>query len=182
LVREYLDVPLDGCRRAVLDGYLDGDFDGRTRMHCGDIIAQGLDEQRCDRCQSGWFNGLSYEVTPSVLSEAEVSHQSVTASDSWRPLRIATASPNRSRTSSIASAESFRSQVSRGIGAAAGPVRGPVIPDSNARAIPTEVRYELRQQDIVRRQFGQQGREEGPKALQLIEFLEAEVQKWQDRC
>ncbi|KAJ5422794.1 hypothetical protein N7491_011239 [Penicillium cf. griseofulvum] len=39
LVREYLDVPLDGCRRVVLDGYLNGDFDGRTRIHCGDIIA-----------------------------------------------------------------------------------------------------------------------------------------------
>ncbi|KAJ5443111.1 hypothetical protein N7445_004862 [Penicillium cf. griseofulvum] len=182
LVREYLDVPLDGCRRAVLDGYLDGDFDGRTRIHCGDIIAQGVDEQRCDRCQPGWFHGLSYEVTRAILPEAEISHQRVIVSDSWQPLRIATASVSRSRASSTASTESFQSQVPRGIRLAASPIQGPVISTSEVRAIPTEVRYELRQQDIVRRQFGQQRREEGPPALQLMEFLEAEVQRWQDRC
>lgn len=182
LVREYLDVPPSGCRRAVLDAYLDGDFDGRTRIHCGDLIAQGHDEQQCDRCQPDWFDELSYEPTPSIRSELEPAHQSVAASDSWQPLQVAMASPCRSRTSSVASSESIQSQVSRGLRPRAAPVRAQATSSTQAGAIPTEVQYELRQQDIVRRQFGQQGREEGPQALQSMEFLEAEVQRWQERC
>lgn len=65
LVQDYLNTPLSGCRRAVLNAYLDRDFDGHIRTHCGNSIAQGLNEQRCDRCQPSWYDS-SYEPTPSI--------------------------------------------------------------------------------------------------------------------
>ncbi|KAJ6163916.1 hypothetical protein N7497_003895 [Penicillium chrysogenum] len=116
------------------------------------------------------------------IEDVAAAYLGVPASDPWRPLRAATASPGRSTTSSVASLESFQSQVPHSFRPAAAPVRAIVTSDTEARSIPTTVQYELRQQDIVRRRFGQQGREEGPKALQAMEFLEAEVQRWQDRC
>ncbi|KAL2835610.1 hypothetical protein BJX68DRAFT_273738 [Aspergillus pseudodeflectus] len=40
-----------GCRRVVLDGYLDGIIDGYERQRCGDARQE---EQACDRCDPGW--------------------------------------------------------------------------------------------------------------------------------
>ncbi|CEL11232.1 hypothetical protein ASPCAL14335 [Aspergillus calidoustus] len=44
-----------GCRRVVLDEYLDGIIDGYERQRCGDAPAEaGQEEQACDRCDPGW--------------------------------------------------------------------------------------------------------------------------------
>jgi superfamily II DNA helicase RecQ len=50
LVRQYM-VGDHGCRRVVLDRYLDGAINGYTRQQCGDQD-QAFDpaEQRCDQC------------------------------------------------------------------------------------------------------------------------------------
>jgi hypothetical protein len=47
LVQRYMEG--GGCRRVVLDGYLDGTVDGYQRRWCGDASA----EQACDQCNPG---------------------------------------------------------------------------------------------------------------------------------
>ncbi|KAL2835637.1 P-loop containing nucleoside triphosphate hydrolase protein [Aspergillus pseudodeflectus] len=42
-----------GCRRVVLDEYLDGIIDGYERQRCGDASGEE-DEQACDHCDPGW--------------------------------------------------------------------------------------------------------------------------------
>ncbi|EYE89895.1 P-loop containing nucleoside triphosphate hydrolase protein, partial [Aspergillus ruber CBS 135680] len=54
-VEHYLDPGDDGCRRAVLDHYLDGTVNGYRRNQCGDWDAPGAEEQRCDCCDGGWL-------------------------------------------------------------------------------------------------------------------------------
>ncbi|MCN0155273.1 RecQ family DEAD/DEAH box helicase [Salinispora arenicola] len=48
LVQAYMG---HGCRRYILDGYLDGTVDGYTRERCRD---QGPDELACDGCDPDW--------------------------------------------------------------------------------------------------------------------------------
>jgi len=56
-----------GCRRVVLDGYLDGVVDGYQRTHCRDRHpGVGVGEAQCDVCDPEW------EVTESVgMSEGD---------------------------------------------------------------------------------------------------------------
>jgi superfamily II DNA helicase RecQ len=42
-----------GCRRVVLDGYLDGIIDGYERRRCRDAPEEE-EEQACDQCDPGW--------------------------------------------------------------------------------------------------------------------------------
>lgn len=51
-VQDYMDVvPGVGCRRYVLDGYLDGPVDGYERRYCRD---ENAEEMRCDGCNPNW--------------------------------------------------------------------------------------------------------------------------------
>lgn len=97
LVRDYLEGSPSSCRRVILDTYLDGDFDGRVRAHCGDIISQGTHELRCDRCDPNWDNQTSYEP------ESPQPSQQVFGGD--------TVSPQSSPTPSVAASESVESPV-----------------------------------------------------------------------
>jgi hypothetical protein len=45
-VVKYIEVAVTGCRRVVLDGYLDGPVGGYYREQCGDIMV----ESACDGC------------------------------------------------------------------------------------------------------------------------------------
>jgi superfamily II DNA helicase RecQ len=49
-VVEYMESAVQGCRRVVLDGYLDGEIDGYYRQRCGDADAESL----CDGCEPEW--------------------------------------------------------------------------------------------------------------------------------
>src|SRR5699024_8294348 len=53
-VKRYMEPGHHGCRRVVLDHYLDGTVDGYTRHQCGELDAPGAEEQRCDGCIPGW--------------------------------------------------------------------------------------------------------------------------------
>lgn len=51
-VQDYMDVvPGVGCRRYVLDGYLDGPVDGYERRYCRD---ENAEEMRCNGCNPNW--------------------------------------------------------------------------------------------------------------------------------
>lgn len=49
-VIEYIEAGASGCRRVVLDGYLDGEMDGYQRQRCGDQVEEAV----CDGCQPEW--------------------------------------------------------------------------------------------------------------------------------
>jgi hypothetical protein len=72
LVQQYIFGD-DRCRRAVLDGYLDGAIDGYTRQQCGDQD-QRLDqpEQWCDQCNPDWAAAESVIEDSDEDSDAEM--------------------------------------------------------------------------------------------------------------
>lgn len=50
-IEQYIQAEHPGCRRYILDRYLDGKVDGYERSYCGD---HGQPEQMCDGCDPDW--------------------------------------------------------------------------------------------------------------------------------
>jgi superfamily II DNA or RNA helicase len=49
-VVEYMEAAVTGCRRVILDGYLDGPIEEYQRQRCGDRVV----ESACDGCMPNW--------------------------------------------------------------------------------------------------------------------------------
>jgi superfamily II DNA helicase RecQ len=66
-VREYITMEYPGCRRRVLDRYLDGVIDGYERTACGDSNEDlPIAELLCDGCQPDW------QAHEAVLEDATI--------------------------------------------------------------------------------------------------------------
>lgn len=68
-VVEYIEAAVTGCRRVVLDGYLDGPVRGYHRQRCSDTVVKSA----CDRCQADWQDYEPYIDTVScIAADAEM--------------------------------------------------------------------------------------------------------------
>ncbi|KAI9034797.1 DEAD/DEAH box helicase [Aspergillus affinis] len=75
LVDQYMEVePGVGCRRYVLDGYMDETVDGYSRRYCQD---SDVHEIACDGCDPDWMaqeSMVSVSPSPGPLASQEASH------------------------------------------------------------------------------------------------------------
>lgn len=198
-VVEYMEAAVTGCRRVVLDGYLDGPVGGYHRQQCGDMMV----ESACDGCQADWQDQESQIVSESPIAEdAEmVDTESIGPSIGFRQSGTrGRANTDQDRIVPSTAPDALQVIGSPGsIGSAtASSERGsfvsqapwsPVaqhterVPDiAGEGRVPVRIRHEFRQQDIQRAQLSQRHGGEAGKRLQDEEFLISEIETWVNRC
>jgi superfamily II DNA or RNA helicase len=189
-VGEYIAMEHPGCRRRVLDRYLDGVIDGHERRACGDNNEDlPMAELLCDRCQPDW------QVHEAVLEDATIEEETQTDAESEAiPDGLSISGVSSSSNSPVATPSSAgnRSPSFAPIGSVS-VVRGAgyteqVFGVSMSRdgagdgVLPAGIAQRFRQQDIERRQPMKTYRTECGRELQDEEILKEDALHWRQRC
>jgi len=195
----YMEAAVRGCRRVVLDGYLDGAMDGYQRQRCGDRVIESM----CDGCQADWEDTESRygSVSPVIEYQNYIDNTVIPDGDiemvdsdygesARRSMEIPYGSGrDMDRSGSDSGSGSIISQIPYEAPSAirTASVRSPravspSIPVRNEQTIPMYIRYQFRQQDIERARIAQ--RYPGPTEHRFEDeiFLAQEVEKWVHRC
>lgn len=192
-VVEYMEAAAMGCRRVILDGYLDGDIGGYQRQRCGDTVTESM----CDGygCQPDWEDqesevGPASPVTESiamdediVMEEPEEAHaEEVPPPAEPQPWdRMVLERVSTSGAESNSDSGSFMSQVP--IVPPAEPHVGASDMPSTAPAIaPMAMRHKFREQDIQRAHIAQRHPGAAGRRFDDEDFLASEIEKWVNRC
>jgi hypothetical protein len=175
-VDEYVAMVSPGCRRRVLDWYLDGVIDGSERVACGDRNEDlPMAEVLCDGCQPHW------RAQEPVLAEAVTAGPRVSSPSS--PGSVGSSDGSDSSSASSSSGEFQPVSVVRRAGYAEqvfgilGPAAG--IGDG---ILPAGIQQQFHEQDIARRQPMKTYRDECGQELQDEEILRQDALQWRQRC
>ncbi|KAL4744203.1 P-loop containing nucleoside triphosphate hydrolase protein, partial [Aspergillus terricola var. indicus] len=179
-VQTYMEVVEGvGCRRYVLDQYLDGTVDGYTRQQCQDVDP---DELRCDGCNPGWQE----DQTPppaspaSPAAESDIATSGLPSEAPIAPVPVPSspvALVPRARSMSDGSDASILSQVPRSAAAFDAALPKPQTAPATVLTVPggsvTPMHYQratLRQQEAT------------VQAGIDREFIEQEARRWLSQC
>jgi superfamily II DNA helicase RecQ len=206
-VEEYIGMDAHGCRRQVLDRYLDGCIDGYTRTGCGDSNEDlPMAELLCDRCQPDWQTSAEErhisspvasstpEATPRVMEVDSLYPDSLYPDSSPPPTPAPITIPPRHRRHSrspVRRSPPVASVIRRGgysaqiFGISMSQPDGGDSEDGEdgeAHPIPRAIEQRFHTQDIVRRQPIQAHRGDSGRELEDEEILTQEASQWQERC
>jgi superfamily II DNA or RNA helicase len=180
LVRRYMMASAPGCRRRVLDDYLDGPIDGYERQQCSDQDGpSGSAEQRCDGCDPDW------EATESIASpmaspvanpiavgfpaRARAHKSPPTAHGAWDPASDTV----MQEADGSSESDAFESQGAR----------TPTAPSPVRRSgVPLEAQHRYHQQEISRTAIRERVQASAAQRLHDEEFLAQESRQWRGRC
>jgi hypothetical protein len=173
-VDEYIAMESPGCRRRVLDRYLDGVIDGYERDVCGDSNEDlPMAEVLCDGCQPDW------QAQEAMLEEAIPREEEIPEGSSSVSVSVARPDPRASSSLagdqpvSVVRRAGYAEQVFGVSQTQHGMVEG---------LLPAAIQQRFHEQDIGRRQPMKIYGDECGRELRDEEILKQDALQWRQRC